>query len=122
LLAAADDLIARGPTAVLVTSAVAAEIPADTISMVAVSRDQAWLVSTPLIGQDFTGSGDMTAAVFFARWLQSGRLDVALKNTADVVYSMLNATAEAGRRELALVPAQDQLVNPSHSFEVSRLR
>jgi len=122
LLQAIDALIAMGPHTVLVTSADAAELPTGTVSMVAADRTSAWLVTTPHIDQVFTGSGDVTAACFFAHWLTSGRLDTALKTTADVVYSVLDATAQAGRRELALVGAQDQLVNPRHSFEVTRLR
>ena len=122
LLEAVDALIARGPRTVLVTSAVAEDTPPDSISMVAATRDEAWLVSTPLIDQVFTGSGDVTSAAFFARLLSTGRLDLALKDTADIVYSILAATAEAGRRELALVQAQDQIVNPSHHFEVTRVR
>jgi pyridoxine kinase len=122
LLGAADDLLARGPSTVLITSAVAAEISSDQISMVAVGADGAWLVSTPKIAQDFTGSGDLTAAVFLAHLLGTGRLDQALASTADIVYSLLDATAQAGRRELALVQAQDQLVNPSCHFEVTKVR
>jgi len=122
LLAAADKLIARGPATVLVTSAVVDEAAPQTISMVAVQADQAWSVTTPLIDQVFTGSGDVTTAVFFARLLQSGHLDTALADTASVVYSLLAATAALGRRELALVPAQREIVEPSHRFTPVRLR
>ena len=41
--------------------------------------------------------------------------------TADVVYSVLKVTKEHGRRELALVLAQDQLVDPAEHFAVVRL-
>jgi len=122
LLEAVDILIAQGPHTVLVTSAVADDTPDDRISMVAATADEAWLVSTPLIDQVFTGSGDVTSAVFFAHLLATGRLDEALRNTANIVYSVLDATAQAGRRELALVAAQDQIVTPRHSFEVQRVR
>ena len=122
LLDAVDVLIAQGPRTVLVTSAVSDDTPASTISMVAATADEAWLVSTPLIDQVFTGSGDVTSAAFFARLLETGRLDLALKDTADIVYSILAATAEAGRRELALVAAQDQIVDPTYHFEVTRVR
>lgn len=122
LLAAADALIDRGPSTVLVTSAVTDEAAPNTISMVAVQADQAWSVTTPLIDQVFTGSGDVTTAVFFARLLQTDRLDVALGDTAAVVYSLLAATATLGRRELALVDAQEQIVAPSHRFATTRLR
>ncbi|MCL2737146.1 MAG: pyridoxal kinase PdxY [Propionibacteriaceae bacterium] len=122
LLAATDDMLAQGPSTVLVTSAVADDLDEQTISMLAATREEAWLVSTPRIDQVFTGSGDVTSAAFLAHVLSSGRVDVALKNTADIVYSILWATAQAGRRELALVSAQDEIVHPSHSFEARRVR
>ncbi|MDR0285460.1 MAG: pyridoxal kinase PdxY [Propionibacteriaceae bacterium] len=122
LLAGIDTLIARGPTTVLVTSAMTEEGGDDTVSMVAATAGESWLVSTPRIDQVFTGSGDVTSAVFLAYLLQTGRLDVALAQTAGIVYSVLDATARAGQRELALVAAQDQIVSPSHAFEARRLR
>lgn len=122
LLGAVDALIATGPRTVLVTSAVADDAPANSVSMVAATADEAWLVSTPLIDQAFTGSGDVTSAAFFAVLLATGRLDEALARTAAIVYSILDATAKAGQRELALVAAQDVIVNPTHTFEVTRIR
>jgi pyridoxine kinase len=122
LLAAVDALIARGPATVLVTSALADQAGADTVSMVAARRDEAWLVTTPRIDQVFTGSGDVTSAAFLAHLLDSGSVADALRATANIVYSLLWATAQAGRRELALVSAQDQLVHPGHTFEVTRIR
>ncbi|MCL2482877.1 MAG: pyridoxal kinase PdxY [Propionibacteriaceae bacterium] len=122
LLDAVDALIAQGPRTVLVTSAVADDIHQDSISMLAATAEEAWLVSTPRIDQVFTGSGDVTSAAFLARLLDTGKLDVALKATADIVYSLLFATAQAGRRELALVPAQDLIVHPDHTFDVVRVR
>lgn len=122
MLGAVDLLIQKGPRTVLVTSAAATETPENSISMVAATSEEAWLVSTPHIDQVFTGSGDMTSSVFFAHLLATSRLDHALKKTADIVYSVLEATAAAGRRELALVSAQEQIVHPSHSFEVRRIR
>jgi len=122
LLDEVDILSTQGPQTVLVTSAVPDDLAPNTISMVAARSDEAWLVTTPLLDQVFTGSGDVTSAVFFSHLLQSGQLDVALKDTADIVYSILEATVQAGRRELALVLAQDQLVDPRHSFEVTQIR
>jgi len=122
LLAAADGLIALGPETVLVTSAIAQDAAPETISMAAVRRDEAWLVTTPLLNRTFTGSGDVTSAVFLATLLGSGSLAGALGQTASVVYSILEATARSGQRELRLVAAQDQLVAPAHRFEAVRLR
>jgi pyridoxine kinase len=89
--------------------------------MTAVRADEAWLVTTPLLDRVFTGSGDVTSAVFLAKLLD-GDLSQALSQTASIVYSLLEATAQSGQRELQLVTAQDQLVNPIHQFQARRVR
>ncbi|MDR0488623.1 MAG: pyridoxal kinase PdxY [Propionibacteriaceae bacterium] len=122
LLCAVDQMISKGPSTILVTSAIADDTPENSISMLAATRDEAWLISTPLLDQVFTGSGDMTSAVFFAHFLESSRLDFALEKTASVIYSVLEATVQAGRRELALVSAQDQIINPRHIFTAHKIR
>ena len=122
LLAAADRLIAQGAGTVLVTSAVAEDAAPETISMAAVRADEAWWVTTSRLDRTFTGSGDVTSAVFLAKLLASGSLADALGQTASIVYSILDATNRSGQRELQLVAAQDQFVAPTHRFEASRLR
>jgi pyridoxine kinase len=122
LLNAADAARRLGPDVVLVTSVVRRDGPAKTIDMVAVNRDGAWLVTTPRLPQTFTGSGDVTAATFLATLLRSGDVPGALAHTAAVIYGLLVVTAASGRAELALIAAQEELINPSHTFEPMRLR
>ena len=119
IVEAADDLRSRGPELVLVTSAVA---QANSLTMLAVSSAGAWQVTTPLMDRTFTGSGDLTAAMFLAAYLETRDPGIAVGRTADIVYSVLKATTDAGSSELLLVGAQDEIVNPSHHFEVQRLR
>lgn len=121
IIAAARELSARGPGVVVVTSAVTSDAPADEIHMLAVSADGAWRVATPLIDRSFTGSGDVTSAVFLAETLRGASVPDALATTADVVFGLLEKTTQAGTRELALVAAQDEFVSPSHDFAVTRL-
>jgi len=122
VLEAVEQLRAAGPKVVLVTSAVLAGAEADSVAMIAVSDGGAWLVRTPLLERNFTGSGDLTAALFLANYLAAGDPAAALAATADSVYSLLRATAEAGSSELLLAPAQDQLVDPEHHFVVEQVR
>lgn len=103
LLAAASDLRQRGPQTVLVTSAVLPSDAEDTVNMVLVRGDGAWRVSTPRIDRVFTGSGDLTSAVFLAQSLATSDPVEALSRTAGIVYSVLQRTAESGKRELQLV-------------------
>lgn len=122
VLDAADALRATGPAVVVVTSAVIDSTAADTLTMLAVAPTGAWRVTTPRLERTFTGSGDLTAALFLAHHLAGPDPGVALGKTADAVYSMLKATTDADSPELLLVQAQDQLVSPRHHFEVERLR
>jgi len=122
VLEAADALRATGPDVVLVTSTVLAGGNPDEILMLVDTAEGAWQVTTPRLERSFTGSGDLTAALFLAHYLEGDDAGVAMGRTADVVYSLLLATTEAGSDELLLVQAQDQLVSPSHHFDVVRLR
>jgi pyridoxine kinase len=122
VLQAADAARSLGPEVVLITSVVRRDGPPDTMDMVAVDSDGAWLVSTPRLPRSFTGSGDVTAATFLVAMLRKWDLAAALAHTAAVVYGLLAVTTSLGRAELALIAAQDEIVNPSHRFESVRLR
>jgi pyridoxine kinase len=122
VLEAAEALRATGPDVVLVTSTVLDSVDPDEILMLVDTAEGAWQVTTPRLERNFTGSGDLTAALFLAHYLEGDHAGEAMGRTADVVYSLLKATTEAGSAELLLVQAQDQLVHPDHHFTVERLR
>lgn len=121
VVAAAHALRERGPATVLVTSVEAPGSATDVMRMLAVTAQGAWMAETPMIGQVFTGSGDLTSAMFLAHLLRTGDAAAALSATASVVYSVLRTTADLGRDELALVEAQDQVVAPAWRFDAARL-
>ncbi|MBA8794991.1 pyridoxine kinase [Friedmanniella endophytica] len=121
VLAAAAELRRRGPRTVLVTSVRHEQTPADQVEMVAVDDTGAWAVRTPLLPRTFNGTGDLTAAMFLAALLDGVGLAEALARTAAIVYGVLDATWAADARELQLVAAQDQLVAPTRTFEVTAL-
>lgn len=122
-LAAARTLL-KGPKLALITSLRRADAPADQIEMIAVSRDAAWRIATPLIDFEIApnGTGDAVAALFTAHWLTSGG-DVAdaLGKAASSIFAVLEATRELGERELQLVAAQDRLVSPPRHFTAERV-
>ena len=122
LLNAGDAVRRLGPDVVLVTSVVRLDGPPETIDMVAVNEDGAWLVTTPRLPQTFTGSGDVTAATFLATLLSTGDVPGALAHTAAVIFGLLEVTAASGRAELALITAQEELIHPGYTFEPIRLR
>jgi len=120
-LAAARTLL-KGPKLALITSLQRADAPADQIEMVAVSRDAAWRIATPLIGFEIApnGTGDAVAALFTAHWLTSGDVADALGKAASSIFAVLQATHELGERELQLVAAQDRLVSPPGRFTAEK--
>lgn len=129
-LAGAQELQALGPSTVLVTSL---HRPADdpdlppapnTIEMLALSQDAAYLVATPKVehphGGKFVGAGDVAAALWCAQLLnlrsQPYTYQQALEHVAAALFEVISATAEHGSTELELIKAQDAFVRPGHAF------
>ena len=119
VVAAANAVRATGPTTVLVTSAITEETPEDSIDMVAVSDEGAWTVRTPRLPINPPGAGDLTSAVFLANVLEGHDLPTALARTTSSVYAVMEATADAGTREMRIVAAQDAMAAPAMQFEVT---
>ena len=117
VIEAAQELRSKGPSTVLVTSVAVPGHDANTVRMLALDGAGCFLVETPLIDRSFTGTGDLTTAVFLAHWLRGEPLQDVLSATASVVYSVLDVTNQLGRYELALVQAQDDIVTPRHTFQ-----
>lgn len=125
-LAAARTLlqgVRQGPRLALITSLRRADAAADTIEMVAVTREAAWRVATPMIGFPIApnGTGDAVAALFTAHWIAGDDVADALGKAASSIFAVLEATEAMGERELQLVAAQDRLVAPPHRFRAERL-
>ena len=121
-LAAARSLL-KGPRLALITSLLRADGPDGAIEMLAVSRERAWRVETPLIGFPImpNGTGDAVAALFAAHLLESGGLDGgdvagSLGKAASSIFAVLETTHAMGERELQIVAAQDRLVSPERRF------
>jgi pyridoxine kinase len=106
---------------VLVTSVEVEDLAPDTLDLVVATGAGTWRVTTPRLDGIFQGAGDLTAAVFLARLLQTGDAADAASWTASVVFGVLDVTQKSGRRELQLVSAQDELVNPTHRFGAVKL-
>ncbi|CAM3484647.1 pyridoxal kinase PdxY [Nocardioides dubius] len=122
ILDAADAARAMGPSTVLVTSVEQADRPADTIEMLAVTPEGAWIVRTPHLPMKANGSGDVTAALFTAHYRSSGDAGDALGRTVSSVFDLLSNTLDAGSRELLLVESQEAYAHPRLQFEVRQVR
>lgn len=121
-LASADLARAMGPSVVLVTSVERPDAPADTIEMLAVDDNGAWIVQTPRLPMKANGSGDVTAALFTAHYVETGSAETALARTVSSVYELLMLTFTSGERELQLVQAQEFYANPPLQFTPEQVR
>jgi pyridoxine kinase len=121
-LEAADEAKRLGPETVLTTSLRRKDASVDTIEMLAVSGEGAWLVQTPMLALEINGAGDATAALFLAHLLRGGTVAQALSMTASAVHAVLEETHRRGSREMTLVPAQQSIVDPSRRFEARQVR
>jgi pyridoxine kinase len=121
-LASVDQVMAFGPTVVLVTSLRRRDAAGDRIEMLAVDPGGAFMIETPLLPVEVNGAGDMTAALFFAHWRKSGSIQIALELTTAAVFAVLETTAAAGAREIQLIKAQELIANPARRFEARQVR
>ena len=110
-----------GPRAILVTSLHTAETPAETIDLLASDETGCFRLRTPKLPLVVNGAGDAIAALFFAHYLRSGKIDEALSRAGSAIFGVLTKTAQAGADEIQLVAAQDEIVQPSRVFEAEEL-
>jgi pyridoxine kinase len=120
-LAAVDKLHALGPRAIMVTSLHTDETPPDCLDLLASDRKGRFRVRTPRLPLTINGAGDAIAALFFAHYLRAGSAGEALSRAASAVFGILQRTAAAGLREIALVAGQQELVDPSRVFEAEQV-
>jgi pyridoxine kinase len=120
---AIDLLHNMGPRVVLVTSYREQGGLENHIEMLASDGDSVHRVRTPELplGAGMAGSGDVTAALFLSRYLETGSVRDTLELTAGSIFGIMDATFKAGSRELLLIASQDELVKPRHLFKAERL-
>ena len=110
-----------GPRVVLVTSLHTQETPADAIDLLAGEGGAFFRVRTPRLSLSVNGAGDAIAALFLVHYARTSSAAQALAEAAASIYGLLKRTKEAGSREILLVAAQDEFVNPTHRFAAERV-
>jgi pyridoxine kinase len=120
-LAAIDTLRKLGPKIVLVTSLLTDETPAEAIDLVACDEAGCHRLRTPKLPVTAHGAGDAIAALFLAHYLRTGSAAQAMSRAAASIFGILKRTAATGSSEMALIEAQDELVNPSTVFRTEPL-
>ncbi|MGH6725462.1 MAG: pyridoxal kinase PdxY [Pseudolabrys sp.] len=112
---------AMGPRAVLVTSLHTDDTPEDAIDMLAADGSGRFRLRTPKLPLMVNGAGDAVAAMFFAHYLMSGKIDEALSRAGSAIFGVLTKTLEAGAPEIQVVAAQQEIVEPSKLFKAEQL-
>ena len=110
-----------GPRAILVTSLHTEETPDDAIDLLGSDETGCFRLRTPRLPLAVNGAGDAIAALFFAHYLRSGRIHAALARAGSAIFGLLAKTAAAGTREIQLIAAQQEIVEPSKVFEAEEL-
>jgi pyridoxine kinase len=105
-----------GPRAVLVTSLRTEDTPATHTDCLVADTGGFALLRTPILPIAANGAGDALAAVFLFHVLAGRAPRTALENAANSVHGVLSRTCAAASRELLLVAAQDEFINPSNRF------
>ena len=86
-----------GPRAILVTSLHTEETPADAIDLLASDASGCFRLRTPKLPLAVNGAGDAIAALFFAHYLRSGKIDAALSRAASAIFGVLGQDGGSGR-------------------------
>ena len=115
-LEACRALRALGPDTAICTSLPLGE---RTMGTLAVAEAEAWLVETPKLPGPLHGAGDLFSAVFLGHSVRGRALASTLGGAVSSTFGVLRATGTAP--DLALIPAQDEIVCPSTDFEAHRI-
>ncbi|MDD7910781.1 MULTISPECIES: pyridoxal kinase PdxY [Pseudovibrio] len=122
-LEAAHALRARGPKVVVVSSLLVEETADDSINVLVVSGEGAWMVKTPILPLPIApnGAGDMLSSLFLGNTLRGYSPDEALSRTVSALYQVLKTTLEEGTRELQIVKTGFKLLEPDTLFKAEKV-
>ncbi|MCL2179786.1 MAG: pyridoxal kinase PdxY [Treponema sp.] len=116
-----------GPSIVLVTSYKKVN---GEISMLASNGMNIYIITTPeiLFESIVAGTGDMTAAVFLSRYLETGSIEETLEMCAASVYGVLEASFRSSPAdkntpmELKIISAQNEFITPTNIFKAVKIK
>jgi pyridoxine kinase len=105
-----------GPCVVLVTSLRIDETPEGHIDCLVASQAGFARLRVPTLPIVANGAGDALAAVFLFHVIAGHPPPASLEKAANAVHGVLSQTCAMGGRELLLVAAQEEFVNPTSRF------
>jgi pyridoxine kinase len=122
MIEAAQALLARGPSTVVVTSAELEGKPAGEIETLAVEPSRAWRVRTPKLPISPNGTGDLFAALFVSAHILGSDTPDALAHAASAIFAVLERTAISDTEEMRIVESAEMLVHPKRRFDAMAVR
>ena len=120
-LEACRGLMDMGPHTVVCTSLLQQQTGDQTLGTLVVNRDGAWLAENKRLEGELFGAGDLFAALFLGYLLVDGEVSVALSHAVSGTREVLETTVAKGGGELALIAAQDRMVQPSNLLPVQQI-
>jgi pyridoxine kinase len=125
VIGAAQALLARGPSTVIVTSAELEDTPGGEIETIAIERSsegsgqglKTWRVRTPKLPISPSGTGDLFAALFVAARVRGSHTPDALGHAVSAIFAVLERTAISGTVEMRIVESAEQMVRPARRFD-----
>jgi pyridoxine kinase len=121
MIGAAQALMARGPSTVIITSAELKDTPDGEIETVAIESSKegfkAWRLRTPKLPIGPSGTGDLFAALFVAARVRGSHTPDALGHAVSAIFAVLERTAIAGTEEMRIVESAELLVRPARRFD-----
>ena len=126
VIGAAQALMARGPSTVVVTSAELEDTPGGEIETVAIEKSgkaiKAWRAPTPKLPISPSGTGDLFAALFVAARVRGSDTPDALGHAVSAIFAVLERTASSGAEEMRIVESAELLVRPTRRFDPIAIR
>jgi pyridoxine kinase len=120
-LRAIDALHERGPGIVMVTSYDGDDTPRECMDVLVSDGSERLRLRTSKLVAAVNGAGDVIAALFTAHYLRSTSLAEAVSWATSSVHGVISRSAEMGSREMLVVDAQDEFVQPSCLFKPVRI-
>jgi len=114
---AIDAVHELGPKVILVTSLSVKETPEDCVDLLVSDKGGKVRLRTPKLPVSVNGAGDAMSALFFAHYLRSGSAPESLGRAASSIFGVLQRTFDRGSREILLIEAQEEFIDPSRVFE-----
>ncbi|HOX32856.1 MAG TPA: pyridoxal kinase PdxY [Spirochaetales bacterium] len=120
---AAESIHELGPRIVLITSFEPSGGSGSEISMFLSDGKEFRTVTTPRLPLDPApnGAGDLCAALFLGRYLETRDPAESLELMTDSVFAILERSLADGSRELRLVQAQEAIARPERRFSSRRV-